>query len=396
MFSALSHRNFRLFFFGQFVSLIGSWMQNTAQAWLVYRLTKDPLMLGLVALVGQAPVLVLGFYAGFAVDHADHLRLVKRTQFLAMVQAALLALLSWGGHIQVWHVFALSLSLGVVNAFDMPARQVLIGELVPVDHRHNAIALNSTVVNASRIVGPALAGLAIAWAGEAGCFAINALSYVAVLIALKAMREVRQPPPPAPRGGPWQEIGDGMAYAFANEPIRLVLLSLAVVGIMGLPVYTLMPVFAEDVLHSGVKGLGILSSFSGIGAMIGALALAKRRGASGVGAEIVSGTAGMAVALAGMAWSRHFWLSCLCMAVMGWFAIRVLAGANTALQELSDDHHRGRVMSFYSMIFIGLSPFGSFVAGGLASRIGVAWTTAGMALCMAALAAGYGRRMRAI
>jgi MFS family permease len=396
MFSALSHRNFRLFFFGQFVSLIGSWMQNTAQAWLVYRMTKDPLMLGLVALVGQAPVLVLGFYAGFAVDHADHLRLVKRTQFLAMAQAALLALLTWGGHIQVWHVFALSLSLGVVNAFDMPARQVLIGELVPVDHRHNAIALNSMIVNASRIVGPALAGLAIAYAGEAGCFAINAFSYVAVLIALRAMREVRQPPPPVPRGGPWQEIGDGMAYAFGHEPIRLVLLALAVVGVMGLPVYTLMPVFAEDILHSGVKGLGVLSSFSGVGAMIGALSLAKRRGAAGVGAEIVSGTIGMSAALAGMAWSRHFWLSCLCMAVMGWFAIRVLAGANTALQELSDDRHRGRVMSFYSMLFIGLSPLGSFLAGGLASRIGVAWTTTGMAACLAALAAGYGRRMRAI
>ena len=396
MFSALRHRNFRLFFFGQFVSLTGSWMQNTAQAWLVYRLTKDPLMLGLVAFVGQFPVFVLGFYAGFAVDHADHLRLVKRTQFLAMIQAALLALLAWGGHIQVWHVFALSMGLGVVNAFDMPARQVLIGELVPVDHRHNAIALNSTVVNGSRIIGPALAGLAIAYAGEAGCFAINALSYVAVLFALRAMRGVRQPPPSAPRGGPWQEIGDGMSYAFANEPIRLVLLALVVVSVAGLPIYTLMPVFAEAVLHAGVKGLGILSSFSGVGATFGALALARRRGAAGVGAEIVYGTMGMAVASAGMAWSRNFWLSCLCMAMMGWFAIRVLAGANTALQELSDDRHRGRVMSFYSMIFIGLSPLGSFLAGGLASRVGVPWTTAGMALCMAALAVGYGRRMKAI
>ncbi|MEK7233745.1 MAG: MFS transporter [Elusimicrobiota bacterium] len=396
MFSALSHRNFRLFFFGQFVSLTGSWMQNTAQVWLIYRLTKDPLMLGLVALVGQAPVLLLGFYAGFAVDHADHLRLVKRTQFLAMVQAALLALLTWGGHIEVWQVFVLSFILGVVNAFDMPARQVLIGELVPVGHRHNAIALNSTVVNASRIVGPALAGLAIAYGGEAGCFAINALSYVAVLIALKAMRDVRQLPPGEPRGGPWREIGDGMAYAFGHEPIRLVLLALTVAGIMGLPIYTLMPVFAEDVLHSGVKGLGILTSFSGVGAMIGALALARRRGAAGMGAAIVSGTVGMAVALAGMAWSRHFPSSCFFMAMMGWFVIQVLAGANTALQELSDDHHRGRVMSFYSMIFIGLSPFGSFIAGGVASRIGVAWTTAGMALGMAMFAAGYGRRMRAI
>ncbi len=396
MFSALSHRNFRLFFFGQFVSLIGSWMQNTAQAWLVYRLTKDPLMLGLVAFVGQFPVFVLGFYAGFAVDHADHLRLVKRTQFLAMIQAALLALLTWGGSIQVWQVFVLSIGLGVVNAFDMPARQVLIGELVPVDHRHNAIALNSTVVNASRVLGPAFAGLAIAYAGEAGCFAINAVSYVAVLFALRAMRGVRQPLPAEPRGGPWREIGDGMAYAFGNEPIRLVLLALTVFSFAALPVYTLLPVFAEDVLHSGVKGLGLLSSFSGVGATIGALALARRRGAAGVGAEILSGAAGIAIALGGMAWSRRFWPSCFFMTLAGWCAIRVLAGANTALQELSDDRHRGRVMSFYSMIFIGLSPLGSFLAGGLASRFGVTWTTAGMAACLAALAAGYGRRLRTI
>jgi len=396
MFSALSHRNFRLFFFGQFVSLTGSWMQNTAQAWLVYRLTKDPLMLGLVALVGQLPVLVLGFYAGFAVDHADHLKLVKRTQFLAMAQAAMLALLTWGGQIEVWHVFLLSFGLGTVNAFDMPARQVLIGELVPVEHRHNAIALNSSVVNASRIIGPALAGLAIAYAGEAGCFAFNAVSYVAVLFALKAMRGVRQPPPATPRGGPWMEIGDGMAYAFGHEPIRLMLMALTVMGLVGLPVYTLMPVFAEEVLHSGVKGLGILSSFSGAGAMLGALALARRRGAKGMGATIVSGSAGMSVALAGMAFSRHFWLSCFFMALMGWFTVRVLAGANTALQELSDDRHRGRVMSFFSMIFVGLSPLGSFVAGGLASRFGVAWTTAWMAAGMAALAIGYGKRLRAI
>lgn len=396
MFSALSHRNFRLFFFGQFVSLVGSWMQNTAQAWLVYRLTKDPLMLGLVAFVGQFPVFVLGFYAGFAVDHADHLRLVKRTQFLAMVQAALLALLTWGGHIAVWQVFALSLGLGVVNAFDIPARQVLIGELVPVEYRHNAIALNSTVVNGSRIVGPALAGLAIAYAGEAGCFAINALSYVAVLVALRAMRGVRQPPPAEPRGGPWREIGEGMAYAFESEPIRLMLLAVAVASIAGLPVYTMMPVFAEDILKSGVKGLGVLSSFSGVGACAGALILARRRGSAGIGGEVALGAGGMAAALAGMAWSRSFALSCGFMAMMGWFAIRVLAGANTALQALSDDRHRGRVMSFYSMIFIGLSPIGSFLVGGVAARVGVPWATAGMAACLAALAAGYGRRMRAI
>ena len=396
MFSALQHRNFRLFFFGQFVSLVGSWMQSTAQAWLVYRLTQDPLMLGLVAFVGQFPVFALGFYAGFAVDHADHLRLVKRTQFLAMMQAVLLAALTWGGHVQVWHVFALSLALGAVNAFDLPARQVLIGELVPAEHRHNAIALNSTVVNASRIIGPAVAGMAIAWTGEAGCFALNALSYVAVLIALSWVREVRQPVRTETREGIWKEIGEGMAYAFAHEPIRLLLLALGVFSVAAMPLYMLMPVFAEGVLHSGAKGLGILSSFSGLGATIGALALARRRGAAGIGGEIVRGSLGMAVAMAGMAWSRNFALSCFFMTMAGWWAIRVLAGANTALQELSDDRHRGRVMGFYSMIFIGLSPIGSFAVGGLASRFGVAMTTAGMAAILAGVALGYGRRLREI
>lgn len=395
MFEALRHRNFRLFFFGQFVSLVGSWMQATASAWLVYRLTKDPLMLGLVAFVGQFPVFVLGFYAGFTIDHADHLRLVKSTQFLAMLQAALLAALTWGGHVSVWHVFALSLTLGVVDAFDMPARHVLIGEMVPVGRRHNAIALNSTIVSAARIIGPAVAGLAIAAVGEAGCFAINALSYVAVLLALAAMREVRQPPA-SPLGDGWQGVADGLDYAFAREPIRIVLLALGVFSVAGLPIYTLMPVFAVDILHSGAKGFGVLSSFSGLGATIGALALARRRGAAGVGGEIVRGSVGMAAAIAGLAASRHFAVSCLFMVVAGSCAIRVLAGANTALQELSDDRHRGRVMSFYSMVFIGLSPLGSFLVGGLASRLGVVWTAAGMAAALAALAAGYGRRLREI
>ncbi len=390
----MSHRNFRIFFFGQFVSITGSWMQSTALAWLVYRLTADPFLLGFVTFVGQFPVFALGFYAGFVVDQADHLRLVKRTQFLSMVQAALLAALTWGGHIQVWQIFVFSFGLGCVNAFDMPARQVLIGELVPVDHRHNAIALNSMVVNASRILGPALASLLIAYGGEASCFMFNALSYSAVLFALRAMRDVRRPLSAVPRGGPWREIGDGMAYAFESAPIRLVLLALVVFSVAALPVYALLPVFAEDVLRSGVKGLGLLSSFAGAGATLGALALAGRSGAAGVGAEIVSGTVGMALALAGMAWSRNLGVSCFFMTLSGWCAIRVLAGANTALQELSDDYHRGRIMSFYSMIFVGLSPLGSFLAGGLVAQFGVARTTAAMAACIAVLAVVCDRRMR--
>ncbi|MEK7389767.1 MAG: MFS transporter, partial [Elusimicrobiota bacterium] len=368
MFDALKYRNFRLFFFGQFFSLVGSWMQVTAQSWLVYRLTRDPMMLGLIAFVGQFPVFLLGFYAGAAVDRADHLRLVKRTQFLAMLQAVFLTMLTWGGHVQVWHVFALSLAVGVVNAFDMPARQVLIGELVDVEHRHNAIALNSAIVNASRIIGPAVAGVAIAELGEAGCFAINALSYVSVIVALALMRDVRRPDATPSGEGTWKDIGEGLAYAFSCDPIRLLLLVLSVFSVAGLPLYTLMPVYAEDILRSGAKGLGMLSSCSGLGATLGALALARRRGVRGVGRQLIAGSVAMALVMIGMAWSRVFIMSCAFMMVAGWSAIMVLAGINTALQDLSDDQHRGRVMGFYMMIFIGLSPLGSFIVGGLAAR----------------------------
>jgi MFS family permease len=384
MFRSLKYRNFRLFFYGQFVSLIGSWVQQTAQSWLVYRLTKDPLLLGLVAFVGQFPVFLFGFYAGFIVDRHDHLRIVRLTQTLAMLQAVVLAVLALTGQVRVWHVFALSLFLGIVYSFDIPARQVLIGELVDAENRHNAIALNSMIVNASRIIGPACAGLVIGWTSEGWCFAVNALSYLSVIVALLLMNRVGQAPPRS-GGSLWEEVGDGLAYAMGKEPIRLLLGLLAVFSLAGLPVFVLLPVFAEEILRSGARGMGILSSFSGLGATLGALVLAGRRSSAGIGSIVIEGLFLFGLALIGLAFSTSFPLSCGLFFLVGYSAIRVLAGTNMALQELAGDRYRGRIMSFYSMLFIGVSPIGSFMVGGLTSRLGVAPTVCLQAvLCMAA------------
>lgn len=393
MFRSLRYRNFRLFFYGQFLSLIGSWVQQTAQSWLVYRLTKDPLMLGLVAFVGQFPVFLFGFYAGFKVDSSDRLRLVRATQTLCMLQALALAALAITGVVEVWHVFALSLFLGLVYAFDIPGRQVFIGELVDQPDRHNAIALNSTIVNASRIVGPAVAGLLIGWIGEGWCFLLNALSYLSIIAALFMMRDVKQAPSSA-RGSLWEEVGDGLAYAMGQEPIRIVLGALAAYSLAGLPVFVLLPIFADEVLGSGARGMGVLSAFSGFGATVGALVLARRRSSAGVGAVMGRSLLLFAAALSGLAFSRSFALSCALLWLVGFAAIRVLAGSNMALQELSSDRFRGRVMSFYSMLFIGVSPLGSFMVGSLASRLGVTGTVLIEAAVCALAALWWGPRLR--
>jgi len=392
MFRSLRYRNFRLFFFGQFASLCGSWMQQTAQSWLVYRMTRDPMMLGLVAFLGQFPVFLLGFYAGSLADRSDRLAIVRWTQALALLQALALALLAWGGWIQVWQVLLLAFLFGAINAFDMPARQVLIGELVEVKDRHNAIALNSTIVNASRILGPALAGLLIVWAGEWACFAANAASFFSVLWALCLIRGMR-PAPPASSRPLWEEIGNGVAYALGRAPIRLVLLLLAVFSLAGLPIYVLLPVFAEEVLHSGAKGLGILSAFSGLGSTLGALRLAGRASPKDLGPVIMRGLVLFGLSLAGLALSASFRLSCGLMGLAGWSAINILAGVNALLQELSSDAFRGRVMSFYSMTFIGLAPVGSFLVGSLASRLGVSGTVLAQAGICAIVGMALYRRL---
>lgn len=395
MFRSLRHRNFRLFFLGQFISLCGSWVQGTALSWLVYRLTRDPFMLGLVNFTTQFPVFVLGFHAGQVVDRLNHRRLVLFMQSFAMLQASLLAFLTLTGRVQTWHVFALAFMLGLVYCFEIPARQVLIGELVPIEDRHNAIALNSTIVNGSRILAPALAGLAIGWVGEGWCFAVNALSYVAVLAGLLLMRDVRQAPA-APAGSAWQEIRNGLAYVVERPALRSSLVLLTVFSVAGLPVYVLLPVFSGEILGAGARGFGLLSSLAGLGATCGALRLAGRSDSRGLSAVIPACLLIFAAGLLGLAASRRFYVSGLLMWLVGFAAIQIIAGINTLLQELSSDRFRGRVMGFYAMIFIGLSPVGSFFFGGLAGRVGVRVTVAAQAAVLLAAGALYWRRFPAM
>lgn len=384
MFRSLSHRNFRLFFIGQFVSLTGSWMQQVALSWLVYRLTRDPWHLGFVGFMGQFPVFLIGLYAGVLVDRLDRRRLVLATQTLASIQAVLLTALTLSGAIELWHVYALAMLAGAINSVDLPARQVMIGELVPVSDRHNAIALNSTIVNGSRIVGPALAGLLVGIWGEGVCFAANAVSYVGVLGALLAMEKT---PRPAPREGGASaaaEIRSGIGYALSHEPIRILLLLLAVTSLAGLPFLVLMPIFADQILGSGSMGLGLLMGASGVGATIGSLALAGRERADGLESIVVRSMAGFGLGLVAFSLSGSMAVSLVLMAGLGLGVMVLFAGVNTLLQELSEDRFRGRVMAFYSMVFMGVSPVGNLLGGVLAGRLGVRWTVAlGGCLCLA-------------
>jgi len=372
MFRSLRHRDFRIFFIGQFISLTGSWMQQAAQAWLVYRMTRDPFALGLVGFAGQIPVFFLGLHAGLLVDRVDRRRLVLATQAASLIQAVVLAGLTLGGRVEVWHVYVLAAWLGAANAFDLPARQVLIGELVGPEDRHNAIALNASIVNGSRIIGPALAGVLIGWRGEGVCFALNAASFLAVLVGLAVMRG------PAPRraeatGSDWSEIRLGISYALGEDAVRGLLGLLCVISLGAMPAFVLLPVFAGEYLGVGPTGLGFLMGAAGAGATAGALVLASRDKGEGLDRAIAPMGAGLAVALIGLAVSRSFALSAAVMAVVGLGVMVTFAVANTLLQELASDRFRGRVMGFYTMTFMGIAPIGNLLAGLLARRIGAPW-----------------------
>lgn len=381
MFRSLRYRNYRLFFIGQFVSLIGNWMQHLAQSWLVYRLTKDPVHLGMIGFTSQFPIFLLTLYAGVQVDRWDRRRLVIATQIGAMLQAAALAVLTISGEVRLWHVYVLAGLLGVINAFDMPARQVLIGELVEPADRHNAIALNSTIVNGSRIVGPAVAGILIAPFGEGVCFAVNSISFLAVVVALLAMRDLKTIQP-ASRQSAWEQIQGGLHYIRSHRPIRSILLLLGVISMAGMPFIVLMPIFAEEILHGGPKALGLLMGSSGVGATVGALALAGRDKIAGLDRWVVKTAVFFGVILAAFAFSRSLWLSCFLISAVGVGLMVNLSGLNALLQDLASDQFRGRVMGFYAWAFLGLAPIGNLIAGHLADRIGAPWTVAiGAAAC---------------
>jgi len=384
---ALRHRNYRLFFGGQGISLVGTWMTRVATGWLVYRLTDSAFLLGLVSFAGQIPILLLGPFAGVWVDRWNRHRVLVVTQVLSMLQSFVLAALALTKVITVHEVIALNLFQGIINAFDMPARQAFVIEMVEdPDDLANAIALNSSLVNAARLVGPSVAGLLIAAVGEGWCFLIDGISYMAVIASLLAMVVTAQESP-SDQLSVMEELREGWNYVSTSHPIRSILLLLALVSLVGMPYTTLMPIFAGKILHGGAHTLGFLMAASGVGALGGAVRLAARRTVLGLGRVIPMTAGAFGAGLIAFAASRQLWLSLLLLVVTGFGFMQQMAASNTILQTIVEDKKRGRVMSFYSMAFQGLAPFGSLIAGATASRIGAPYTLMiGGATCVAGAA----------
>lgn len=367
---ALRHRNYRLFFGGQAVSLIGTWITRIATSWLVYRLTGSELLLGVVGFCGQIPLLILAPFAGVLVDRWDRHRILVITQILSALQSAALAVLALMNVITVTEIIVLQIVQGVINSFDTPARQAFVVEMVEDrEDLPNAIALNSSMINASRIIGPSVGGVLIATLGEGWCFGADAISYIAVIVSLLMMRRA-----PARKAEVdthlLEELRTGWKYVAGFAPVRALLLIVALVGLVGTPYATLMPVIASKVLHGGPHTLGILMTASGIGALAGTIYLASRHTVLGLGKVIVAGTAGLSLGLMAFSFSRTLWLSCLLMPIVGAGMMVQAASANTILQTVVDEKLRGRVMAFYSVAIMGIQPIGALLAGVIAERIG--------------------------
>jgi MFS family permease len=371
---ALRHSNYRLFFAGQTISLVGTWITRVATSWLVYRLTGSELQLGLVGFAGQIPTLLLTPIAGVVVDRMNRHRILVITQVLSLVQSAVLAALTFTDVITVPHLLALQVLQGVINAFDTPARQAFVVEMVE-DRRDlaNAIALNSTMVNGSRIVGPSVGGVLIAGFGEAWCFAFDAVSYVAVVGSLLAMR--LRPAAPARRDThALEELRAGWRYVSASVPIRTALLLLALVSTFGTPYTVLMPAIAAHELHGGPNTLGLLMTATGVGALAGGIYLAQRETVVGLGRVVLAGTLTFGGGLVAFSFAQTLWVAMLVLAITGFGFIAQMASTNTIVQTIVDEQLRGRVMAFYTMAFFGTVPIGSLLAGVIADAIGSAAT----------------------
>ncbi|HWC17454.1 MAG TPA: MFS transporter, partial [Terriglobales bacterium] len=371
---ALRHRNFQLFFSGQLISLIGTWMQSVAQAWLVYRLTGSSFLLGAVGFSSQIPVFLVAPFGGTLADRTNRQRVVIATQTASLILAGILAWLTLSGRVHVWHIFALAASLGVVNAFDIPGRQAFLVDMVGKEDLMNAIALNSSMFNGARVVGPAVAGILVAKIGEGWCFAANAISYVAVIIGLLLM-DVRCVPRPGKRS-PIEDIVEGFQWVNSTKVIRALLLLIGLVSLVGMPYTVLMPVFADRILHGGARGLGILMGATGVGALFGALTLASKTGVRGLGRWVAVSCAGFGVSLSLFSLSRSFWVSVALLLPAGYSMMLQMACSNTLIQTMVPDELRGRVMALYSMMFMGMAPFGALFGGALAQRVGAPITVA--------------------
>jgi MFS family permease len=381
---ALRHRNYRLFFAGQSLSMVGNWITQVATSWLVYRLTNSPFLLGLVGFSGQIPALVLTPFAGVWVDRWNRHRVLKVTQFLSMLESFALAALALTNHINIWHIVGLTMFQGVVNAIDMPARQTFVVEMIE-DRTDlpSAIALNSTMVNGARLVGPSIAGIIIAVAGEGYCFLIDGFSYLAVIASLFLMRMPSSPR--QVRQDVLSGLKEGWSYITGSVPLRSILGLIAFVSLTGFPYSVLLPVFASSILQGGPDTLGFLTGAAGVGALASALTLAMRKTIVGLGKVINVMVFVFGAGLILFGFSRTAWLSILLMVPVGFSMMGMLAASNTIMQTIVEEDKRGRVMSFYTLSFAGLMPLGSLIAGLLASRIGAPMTVAGGgALCILA------------
>ena len=372
---ALRHRNFQLFFAGQLISLIGTWMQTVAQSWLVYRMTNSAFLLGAVGFASQIPVFIMAPVGGIVADRHNRHRVVIGTQTASMILAGILAALTLSGRVQVWHIMVLAAGLGVVNAFDIPARQAFLIDMVGREDLMNAIALNSSMFNGARVIGPAVAGILVASIGEGWCFFANAVSYIAVIAGLLLMR-IERAARLETRGSPVENILEGFRYARNTGPFRAIFLLLGLVSFVGMPYSVLMPLFADQILHGGARGLGILMGATGVGALLGAISLAARVGIRGLGRLIAICAAGFGVSLILFSSSRVFWLSTLLLVPVGFFIMVQMASSNTLIQSMVPDQLRGRILAVYSMMFMGMAPFGALSAGAAAHRIGAPWTVA--------------------
>lgn len=382
---AFRHRNYQLFFGGQLVSLTGTWMQQIAQSWLVYRLTRSSAQLGLVSFASQIPVFLLAPLGGAAADRLHRHRIIVWTQTLSMTLAFMLAGLTLSGAIRVWHLFVFAALLGCVNAFDIPARQSFMVDMVGRDDLMNAIALNSSMVNGARIVGPAIAGAVVAWVGEGWCFFLNGVSYIAVIAGLLLMRLDRVRRVVHSGRSALADIADGFRYVGRTAPVRELLILLGVVSLTAMPYAVLMPVFADVIFHGGATTLGLLTGASGVGALGGALSLAMRRGVRGLGMWIAVSTFVFGVTLVLFSSSHILWLSAGLLVPAGAAMMVQMAASNTLIQSMVPDHLRGRVMAVYSMMFMGMAPFGALFAGWMAERAGAPRTVAiGGLICVGA------------
>jgi MFS family permease len=395
-FRALRHRNFRLFFGGQLLSLVGTWMQSVAQGWLMHRLTHSAFMLGLLGFAQFLPVMMFSLWAGVVADRVDKRRLILLTQACALVQAAVLAAVATSGVVQPWMVLGLALAFGTISAFDLPARQSFLVEMVGKEDLSNAIALNSAAFNTARVLGPALAGLLVALAGEGVCFWVNAASYVAVLVALSRMK---LPPRVADAGSaldPLSTLREGVRYALGLKPIRNLLGLLGVTCGLGFQYMVLLPVYARDILHAGPRAYGLMVSAFGLGSLLSAVVMTRQQDRWSLRRNLLVGLGTSGIGMGAFAWSRALPLTLAMGFAAGFGLILYVASTNTLLQLTTEDRFRGRIMSLYTFMFIGTAPLGSLVAGWIAQHLGAPTATSFSALVLLAGAGWVTYRLRTI